>query len=455
MPVESNTPQAWGPANLTDPHATVDAMGTHCAATVDVPQADRLATVRQVVEIIAAGGTEVGDIGAQASLSARHAGYYLHAARILGWLYVDGSALRLTQRGVSFLQSSRRSSEEAQLAAAAIASSAPIRRAAGDILAEDVDRVELCRRLIENTGLSQATALRRARTLMCWREFAFPDGLKPPVRQPAPSLGREGVQPVPEVKQRASGSLDNRPTQRSDRQTPPAGASVRPATVSHRTRRAKKIATQAEELALPTLEAEVEELLRCALAPEERAVLLARIAWDACESPTDEAVGRQLGLSSERVQEVIAGVVRHLRRHRRPTPRLRRTLLRIADSIPSTESQVDATLLEAGLVRSSSKLRAVADVAAMLGNRVSFIRQAVGDAVYVLPRELEDLVGAVLGEVRQVSGDGSTQTVSNVATQVEHALGAPVAPELIMELLRLQEGFRWVDQRSGRFALGG
>lgn len=138
----------------------------------DVPQADRLETVRQLVAALHV-GIEQGDAMLELlTLDARHFAYYRQAALILGLLeWSRRGAIGLTPLGQRVLATAERSAEERALFAEAIQSARALKPFASFFAGEDVAPAELARRLVAMTGLSQSTAERRAHTLVRWRVY--------------------------------------------------------------------------------------------------------------------------------------------------------------------------------------------------------------------------------------------------------------------------------------------
>lgn len=143
---------------------------------VDVPQADDLATVRAAVAVVSSGAETTGDVERMLGVSARHAGYRVHAARILGWLAPDDDdKLRVTASGQRLLSTPARGEEEALRFREALVESPFIRRLSPALLEETApDLARLTGEIRSLTPLAEATARRRAATLLRWHEQAWP-----------------------------------------------------------------------------------------------------------------------------------------------------------------------------------------------------------------------------------------------------------------------------------------
>lgn len=146
--------------------------------TSDVPQADSLTLVRRVLEAIAVSPSlAVKDLAERTEFSARHVRYRIQAARILGFVDPEGEP-KLTPRAKRLLATTVGSPDERNQLMKAINNSEPVRILAPGLLASsEVDVKKLAVRIGRLSGLSPATAERRAVVLRSWhRELHESDG---------------------------------------------------------------------------------------------------------------------------------------------------------------------------------------------------------------------------------------------------------------------------------------
>jgi hypothetical protein len=134
----------------------------------DVPQANNLERVRKVVAVIASGVSEARKISEATGISLRHVAYAVRAAETLGLLANDDE---LTDAGVALLGTEPESLKERAELRGAVLRSRVIRVLVPELLhANAPGRDELADRILrEVEGLSRATAVRRAGTLLSWR----------------------------------------------------------------------------------------------------------------------------------------------------------------------------------------------------------------------------------------------------------------------------------------------
>jgi len=137
--------------------------------TCDVPQADDLSTIRTVVEAAAAGASNAQTIERRTKFSARHVAYRVNAARVLG-LLSPAPVLTPTDNGLKLLEIPAGCSEEALHFRRCIEQSAAFSSAVPDLFEEPPpSRAVIADRLRKVSGLTRATASRRAQTLVSWR----------------------------------------------------------------------------------------------------------------------------------------------------------------------------------------------------------------------------------------------------------------------------------------------
>jgi len=134
--------------------------------TRDVPQADSLTLVRQLVTAIQEGGRTNEDLVLRTGFSERHVRYRLQASRILGLVNEDS---RITPRGKRLLLTNPGTLEERKALRHAIKASAVVKAMGLDVSTpQTFDVSESAKRIAALTGLSIATAERRARGLRSW-----------------------------------------------------------------------------------------------------------------------------------------------------------------------------------------------------------------------------------------------------------------------------------------------
>jgi hypothetical protein len=136
----------------------------------DVPQADNLELVREVLDALGFGRATPEDVVATTGFSLRHVHYRLHSARVLGFVRMGRNIASLTEQGRKLIRTDVGSIEERDLLIAGIKQSGVLQKLCPSLLdRRPPRRAELARRIGQKTGLSPSTASRRAQALLAWR----------------------------------------------------------------------------------------------------------------------------------------------------------------------------------------------------------------------------------------------------------------------------------------------
>jgi hypothetical protein len=143
--------------------------------TIDIPQADSLSLVREVVHAVKrAPNVPVKAIADATGFQERHVRYRIATARALGFITPEQDGTRLTPRGERLLAAETGSPEEREAFCRAINACPAVKELIPDLLTrQSIDLKELTARIIACTGLSRSTAERRAVVLRAWhRDYA-------------------------------------------------------------------------------------------------------------------------------------------------------------------------------------------------------------------------------------------------------------------------------------------
>lgn len=135
---------------------------------LEVPQAS-LATIRSVLDALAAGGMTRAALREQAGLQDRALSYALHATGLLELAAVDGDTWSLTAAGKRVVAGS--GPEQVTAWKQILATSKLVRRLAPGLLGpKPPDSSDIAKRIMKHADLADSTANRRATTIRGWRD---------------------------------------------------------------------------------------------------------------------------------------------------------------------------------------------------------------------------------------------------------------------------------------------
>lgn len=138
--------------------------------SIDIPQADSLARIREVVAAVAKyDNPTVKVLGEETAFHERHVRYRLDAARALGLIVAKDKGTAVAAKGLQLLATATGSEDERQVLRRAVRSCPAVRAIAPDLLSKTVvDLNDLTARIVRCSDLSPSTAARRAVALRAW-----------------------------------------------------------------------------------------------------------------------------------------------------------------------------------------------------------------------------------------------------------------------------------------------
>lgn len=153
---------------------------------LDVPQADKLVTVRRLVEAVNLAVRSKENLKRATELSDRHLAYYRRAAVVLGVLEEDEDrTLSLGPFAERLLATTTGSNDERAVFMEAILAAKALKPFRSLFATGSLSKKELTNRIIAITGMSEQTARRRAGTLLAWKRYVAP---KVPVDSDGPTF---------------------------------------------------------------------------------------------------------------------------------------------------------------------------------------------------------------------------------------------------------------------------
>lgn len=135
--------------------------------TVDIPQADNILLVGDLLALVDAGIDDRKSLSTQLGIVPRQVNYYKHAARILGFAEEKDKSFVLTKAGKEYLLMKRPAEQEAIMKKAVLES--PIFK---ELLSRfdpgELNKRDISKFIRERSYLSPQTAMRRAGSIFAW-----------------------------------------------------------------------------------------------------------------------------------------------------------------------------------------------------------------------------------------------------------------------------------------------
>jgi hypothetical protein len=164
-----------------------------------------------------------------------------------------------------------------------------------------------------------------------------------------------------------------------------------------------------------------------------------------------QTVGDEIGLTRERVRQIVTAASERLGTGWHVLPMLDRTIAFVVDRMPAAAAEIEAELHSQRLTSSVFRLEGVTKAAEVLGRRVPFSITEVKGERLVHAWDIPP-VDRIVRIARRVISHWGMATISNVVAQVRE-----VEPrcdrKLVVSALACLKGFHWLDQSAGWFWL--
>jgi hypothetical protein len=138
--------------------------------TKDVPQANSLHRVCDLIALVDQGIDDKQELTRQLSLVKRELDYYMYAAQILGFAHFEPPDFYLTQSGKLYLMGLRPQEKSATLASA-VREANIFKELLSRFQEKELNKENVSTFLMEETGLNRTTARRRADTMLAWLKY--------------------------------------------------------------------------------------------------------------------------------------------------------------------------------------------------------------------------------------------------------------------------------------------
>jgi hypothetical protein len=198
-----------------------------------------------------------------------------------------------------------------------------------------------------------------------------------------------------------------------------------------------------------TLERELRELLGTG----RNALIAARYyGFDGRGGKSLQAVGNEIGVTRERVRQIVTAASESLGTRRAVSPMLDRTIAFVADRMPAAAGEIEAGLRSERLTSGLFRLEGVIKVAELLGRRLPFsITEVKGERLVHAGDILS--VNTVVRIARRVISRWGMATLSSIVAEVSTVESGVPDRKLVVSALACLEGFHWLDQSADWFWL--
>jgi hypothetical protein len=199
----------------------------------------------------------------------------------------------------------------------------------------------------------------------------------------------------------------------------------------------------------PTLERELRDLLGSG----RNAGIAARYyGFDGRGGASLQTVGDEIGLTRERVRQIVAAVSERLCTGRTVSTTLDRTIAFVVGCMPVTARTIEAELRSQRLTSGVFRLEGVIKAAEVLGRRVPFSITEVKGERLVHAWDIPP-VDTIVRIARRIISRWGMATIPNVVASVRTVEPGACDRNVVVSALACLRGFHWLDQSAGWFWL--
>jgi hypothetical protein len=165
-----------------------------------------------------------------------------------------------------------------------------------------------------------------------------------------------------------------------------------------------------------------------------------------------QTVGNEIGLTRERVRQIVTATSEWVRTRRPVSPALDRTIAFVVDRMPAAAGEIEAELRSQRLTSGLFRLEGVIKAAELLGRRLRFSITEVEGERFVHAGDIRSLDTIVRIAQRLISRWGMA-TLSEVVAEVRKVESGGCDKRLVARALACLGGFHWLEQSAGWFWL--
>jgi hypothetical protein len=165
-----------------------------------------------------------------------------------------------------------------------------------------------------------------------------------------------------------------------------------------------------------------------------------------------QAVGNEIGLTRERVRQIVTETSKRLGAGMPVPLTLDRTIAAVVGRMPATAGEIEAELRSQRLTSGSFHLEGVVKAAELLGRHLPFSITKERNERLVHGRNIPSIETIIQIAERAISKWGMA-TLSDVVADVRKVESGVCDRNLVASVLACRGGFRWLDQSVGWFWL--
>jgi hypothetical protein len=203
-----------------------------------------------------------------------------------------------------------------------------------------------------------------------------------------------------------------------------------------------------EQLARLPLEEELIQVFAPSANPRDRHIVAGYYGWDGKGAHTLDQLGKEHGLSRERIRQVCVRAVQRHRDARVFAPVLDRALELIDERVPCGAVKLEEALTEAGISTCGLSVESILRAAEFLARAPRFVLAEAGTTRLAVPAGQAELPRVIVQAAKRVATNFGAARISDVIAEIAERTSQKTEPDLVRETLQARDDFAWLDERQ-------
>jgi len=217
----------------------------------------------------------------------------------------------------------------------------------------------------------------------------------------------------------------------------------------------KTFRRQLRTIARLPLETELVEIFGAGEASRDRQIIARYFGWDGQGRRTLEVLGREYGVSRERIRQICSRAIKQCRNVAVFAPVLDRAVAFLAAQIPRRLAALQTEFDRARFSACRLPIALVAEAMKLLGRKPPCVLAAVEKGYVAVAAGQLRLPAAIAQAAKRIAANYGAATLSRLTSELPPRLRAAASRRLLDETLETLAGFRWLDARRQWFQLDG
>ena len=185
----------------------------------------------------------------------------------------------------------------------------------------------------------------------------------------------------------------------------------------------------------------------------DRQIVVQYFGWDGHGRRTLEALGREYGLTRERIRQICSRAVKQQRNVEAFAPVLDRAIAFLAERTPMNLAALQAEFDKSRISACRLSIESVCQAARFLGRKLPFATVAVDKGRVVVAAGHARLPAAIVRAAKRAAASYGAAAVADVVAELSARLRAKAPRRLVRKTLESIAGCRWLDAGRRWFQL--